>query len=685
MAINDYQNPWPGLSSYQDPETTDVHLKFCGRDNDSYDVARLIDNNIFVTLYGKSGTGKTSMINAGVFPKLRKLHYFPLSIRLGVEARDISFQQCIIARIERAFQEKGTLRTRAVVPLLEDERAEEYLWRYFARTQFLDQDGQVVFPVLIFDQFEEVFRDRRADAEALLRQIHFMMDENHALSDREVDGVPYSYDFNFRFMVTIREDDLYRLEDSIDSNYLLEMKQCRYRLRNLSDKAARDVILVPGAGLFQPEEQDRIVSKLIGMARNEDDGMVSVIILSLVCSRVFDDFRKTGAPYITLSQVEKFIKGNPFERFYNEATAGLTRREKAYIEGNLVDSTGRRNSIPKSDFFKHVPNGGDLFAGSKRILRRTFSSSGGERIELIHDSFCGPLQTLKEKRERRRSFLISLGSLTLAALGVMAALFFMRLYRSNEEKTVALKKTTEQLESSLAQMQDQFNRIQADSVQMAKLNGDLFSQQEEEARLNQRLNQTNSALKAKSDSLSEALKVISNIRNLENRVNVSTESAPVTDREDSAAVAGTTVKNPVDTVMYNGMKLVRVAEGQYELDGILFSSSAPSLSELKEWAARYQDPCAEKVRGMLRDGTFRVPGQMLENDPCLVYLLLNSRSLSTQTEKQEWFDLYTLMNEEQLYKLYDIMYRESYKLADIEMRYQDKQQAIREKYAEMDF
>ena len=137
--------------------------------------------------------------------------------------------------------------------------------------------------------------------------------------------------------------------------------------------------------------------------------------------------------------------------------------------------------------------------------------------------------------------------------------------------------------------------------------------------------------------------------------------------------------------MYNGMKLVRVAEGQYELDGILFSSSAPSLSELKEWAARYQDPCAEKVRGMLRDGTFRVPGQMLENDPCLVYLLLNSRSLSTQTEKQEWFDLYTLMNEEQLYKLYDIMYRESYKLADMEMRYQDKQQAIREKYAEMDF
>ena len=50
-------NPWAGTSSYQDPETSGERLKFCGRDNESYDVANLIDNNIFVTLYGKSGTG----------------------------------------------------------------------------------------------------------------------------------------------------------------------------------------------------------------------------------------------------------------------------------------------------------------------------------------------------------------------------------------------------------------------------------------------------------------------------------------------------------------------------------------------------------------------------------------------------------------------------------------------------
>ena len=68
------QNPWAGLAAYQDPETTDIQLKFCGRKNDSFDVADLIDNNIFVTLYGKSGTGKTSLLNAGVFPLLMLYH-----------------------------------------------------------------------------------------------------------------------------------------------------------------------------------------------------------------------------------------------------------------------------------------------------------------------------------------------------------------------------------------------------------------------------------------------------------------------------------------------------------------------------------------------------------------------------------------------------------------------------------
>ena len=66
------QNPWAGLSSYEDPARSSRQLKFCGRDEATYDVTQLIDDNFLVTLYGKSGIGKTSLLNAGVFPALRR-------------------------------------------------------------------------------------------------------------------------------------------------------------------------------------------------------------------------------------------------------------------------------------------------------------------------------------------------------------------------------------------------------------------------------------------------------------------------------------------------------------------------------------------------------------------------------------------------------------------------------------
>ena len=42
------QNPWAGLASYEDPATAKYKLKFCGRDDDSYDLAKLIMGIIFI-------------------------------------------------------------------------------------------------------------------------------------------------------------------------------------------------------------------------------------------------------------------------------------------------------------------------------------------------------------------------------------------------------------------------------------------------------------------------------------------------------------------------------------------------------------------------------------------------------------------------------------------------------------
>lgn len=79
---------------------------------------------------------------------------------------------------------------------------------------------------------------------------------------------------------------------------------------------------------------------------------------------------------------------------------------------------------------------------------------------------------------------------------------------------------------------------------------------------------------------------------------------------------------------------------------------------------------------------FSIPSDMLQDNADLVVLVLESKSISEAKEKQSWFDLYPLMNQEQIDKLRDILTREKEKLAEIEARYQAKQEEIKRKYEE---
>lgn len=79
---------------------------------------------------------------------------------------------------------------------------------------------------------------------------------------------------------------------------------------------------------------------------------------------------------------------------------------------------------------------------------------------------------------------------------------------------------------------------------------------------------------------------------------------------------------------------------------------------------------------------YNIPDEMLEENSDLVVLVLESKSISEQKEKQSWFDLYPLMNQDQINKLREILTKEKEKLAEIESRYQAKQEEIRKKYEE---
>ena len=80
--------------------------------------------------------------------------------------------------------------------------------------------------------------------------------------------------------------------------------------------------------------------------------------------------------------------------------------------------------------------------------------------------------------------------------------------------------------------------------------------------------------------------------------------------------------------------------------------------------------------------TFQIPDNFLENMTDLIELVLRSKSMDKDSDKQSWFNLLPLMNDEQIGKLRDILVREKQKLAEIEQKYEQKKTDIKQKFVQ---
>lgn len=77
---------------------------------------------------------------------------------------------------------------------------------------------------------------------------------------------------------------------------------------------------------------------------------------------------------------------------------------------------------------------------------------------------------------------------------------------------------------------------------------------------------------------------------------------------------------------------------------------------------------------------YSIPVEFIEKMPDIITLILRSQSLSSHEEKQSWFNLLPLMNEQQLAKLNGILTKEQEKLQEIEQKYNQKKTDIENKY-----
>src|ERR1700746_252152 len=94
------QRPWMGLHSF--PENSADY--FHGRKVETDELYSLCVRETLALLYGKSGLGKTSLIQAGIAPCLRQNDYLPIVVRLNYDQRAPSIINQVVQGLKNSVQ-----------------------------------------------------------------------------------------------------------------------------------------------------------------------------------------------------------------------------------------------------------------------------------------------------------------------------------------------------------------------------------------------------------------------------------------------------------------------------------------------------------------------------------------------------------------------------------------------------
>lgn len=439
------KNPWLGLESYKEGEV------LYGRDEDIRDLTQSVLSDIDTLLYGRSGIGKSSILNAGIIPAARRNGFMPVLVRLSHKENHAYLYQIresianamipipldnlgnqIELSVEEKLQRENELTKRIKEVVKCKNKEEESLYEFFHCHTFHDIEGERIKLLIIFDQFEEIFTLQNdenvkkqffAELADLLNDIMpTILQQNLVVpiendkptvveNDDDYDAVFDDIDFgaksempNFvsdneiHWVFTIREDFLSEFE--YYSASIPSLKQNRYGLRPINEEQAAQIIMRPMPGLINKSVAKLIIEKVTGKTDFKLDGIpeieVDSAVLSLYLNRLYD--AKTN-DLITSELIEE--KGEEIiNDFYRDAISGIRDDTVGYLEKMLLNGQGRRDNITIGDAKEE---GGateeelDILCNKKKILRQ-FNYAGDLRIEYIHDILCPVVKKHKDER-----------------------------------------------------------------------------------------------------------------------------------------------------------------------------------------------------------------------------------------------------------------------------------------------
>jgi tetratricopeptide (TPR) repeat protein len=395
-ALADLEHPWLGLESFRE----ETRAYFFGRGEEIDEIHLRLRSHPLLVLYGRSGLGKTSILNAGLVSRLREEGQRPSLIRLDYKKKiygpcnqlffalsdskqggPTPFLSTVIQSVRWIRDVNDSLAnspppeqpSQPSQPFSLPRDAPSRLW---LRLHWRKEPPHTTH--LILDQFEEVFtlgairpgaEHEVRDALAIILQgaipeaISRLIAEHDVFLDHfDPDSMPV------RVVLALRDDYVYALNRW--QGHLSALGQNNFELRALRGPAAFDAVFKPGelrckyrGGISEQNKMDTGLSPIVSkdtaerivrfVARKGEDVPLEEIeavppILSLLC-REFNERRFTepgGTPELPAQEiifseseadVETIIKA-----FYERCLVDQPEAVRLFIEEELVSYSGAR-------------------------------------------------------------------------------------------------------------------------------------------------------------------------------------------------------------------------------------------------------------------------------------------------------------------------------------------------------
>jgi WD40 repeat protein len=432
------ESPFKGLAPFGG--TALDALLFFGRERERDIVVANLMASRLTLLYGPSGVGKSSLLNAGV---ARALVESPEGHRVA------SFDSWVEDRCEELRAER-------------DAAAGGYLY-------------------LILDQFEEFFLYQEVDGP-------FARELAALLADRGL---------RVNVLLSLREDSL-ALLDALKGR-ISNLYGNSLRLDHLDRASARAAVVGPlrtyseltgehvGA---EPELVEAVLDEVAtgrlelveagrgGLEEPARDGRIEAPFLQLVLERLWDAEREAGSDTLRLQTLLRLGGAEAVVREHLErALAGLAPEQKdlaANVFDHLVTPSGTKIAHRASDLAEYASVGeGELAQvldalGQERILREVDGpDGGGARYEIFHDVLSDPvlawraerrLERQREEADRRHRRLLILAASALAGLAIMGA---VAVYALAERHHARAQAAVARAQTRLAHSQTRLARSRA--------------------------------------------------------------------------------------------------------------------------------------------------------------------------------------------------------------------------------